>query len=527
MKNNKGFTLIEILITIIIIGLIVISVITISQRVVQTSKNKAQKVFESNLKSSAISYVNEFGNSIVWNPQYIGDTISENEFTCVPVIFLIEKGYLKPSIQMPEDSSVDVSSLKIKVERNTNTKVIVEQSVALDELTCKIVDKTKPNITVTLKDQDGNIYNGTSWTNKNITQYITATDESGINSIRIKYGNKEEQTYNTDNAEILIDYDINTNVTIYAKDNNGNNSETISYNLMIDKGPTSPTITGGSDGWHKSVSITITEPSESLSGISNYEYCVKTTNDSAGCSWQALNNGQVIKNFDTNQDNYVFFRGINTLKDASAPSNSQKIRIDNITPVVSLSGVPNTFVQSTLYQLPTSVTYGSSGGNVVCKYNSVVISNTSSIPSGTYTITCTATSGSGNIGIGSKTVNVTSPCECTYNYQCYTNYSCDGCSCYYDPECYSDTDCGSGYYCSGGTCYKEPTPSCADYHESCTTVSCCSGWRCSASRGICVTPSSGGDSGSGCTCTTKSDCPSGQICSGGYCCTSDGRTCCA
>ena len=67
MKKKNGFTLVEILITIVIIGLILLIVIPTVNNLNQKALEKSKQIFYSNVKSAALSYADEFANDIKWN----------------------------------------------------------------------------------------------------------------------------------------------------------------------------------------------------------------------------------------------------------------------------------------------------------------------------------------------------------------------------------------------------------------------------------------------------------------------------
>ena len=626
MKKKNGFTLVEILITIVIIGLILLIVIPTVNNLNQKALEKSKQIFYSNIKSAALSYADEFANDIKWKIDSKDGIEEANEYICIPVKFLKEKGFFKDTLQIPGENQ-ELGGL-VRIERDKVTKVIDESTVDPHNYDCQVADSKKPEINLVVKDEVGNTLdiNNMSWTNKTIILAISASDENGINSIKIKYNSEQEIPYYQDKVQITIDDNINKTLNIYATDNYGNISENISFPIMIDKIkpicnievsgtkseldsswyitsptitmkyqdegsvksevkdyglnntnnvtynssntisgitntngtdyygyvkdnagnensckinlkvdttiPTSPQITGGSDSWQSSdLTISVSTPSISeYNPISYYEYCLSSTNTSESCtSYTKISKDSIV--FTEEQDNYIFIRAVNSLGVKSTPSNYQRIRIDKTTPTLSLSGISSSFTKGTSKNLPTDVTYGISGGSTTCKYNSTTITNTSSIPTGSYTITCTATGNNGLTTTISKSVTVTNPCECSSDSDCGYNYSCDGRSCYYDPqcECSSSSQCSTNYSCDGCSCYYDPPASCVGYHEACTSTSeCCGSYRCSTSRGICVSSSSSGDDSTSCSCISSSTCPSGQVCYNGSCCTKEGSiySCC-
>lgn len=83
--------------------------------------------------------------------------------------------------------------------------------------------------------------------------------------------------------------------------------------------------------------------------------------------------------------------------------------IDALTPEVDLNGVPDTIYAGDSHVLPTSYTFGESGGKVVCKANEIEHINTATLSTGVNEVICTATSNAGLTKTVQKTVNVMAP----------------------------------------------------------------------------------------------------------------------
>ena len=111
--NNKGFTLMEMLATVVIVG-ILLSITTISiVGYINDSREKARQVEESNIITAAQTYLKEKGG---W----------ENDVACVTIDNLKTYGYL------PYDR--DFAPYKtVRFERNATTKVITEKEVKKSE----------------------------------------------------------------------------------------------------------------------------------------------------------------------------------------------------------------------------------------------------------------------------------------------------------------------------------------------------------------------------------------------------------
>ena len=276
MKKKNGFTLVEILITITIIGLIALIVIPTVNNINKKALEKSKQIFYSNIKSAALSYADEFANDIKWKIDSKDGIEEANEYICIPVKFLKEKGFFKDTLQIPGENQ-ELGGL-VRIERDKVTKVIDESTVDPHNYDCQVADSKKPEINLVVKDEVGNTLdiNNMSWTNKTIILAISASDENGINSIKIKYNSEQEIPYYQDKVQITIDDNINKTLNIYATDNYGNESENISFPIMIDKiVPTVDSISANKTSDMITVSATA---SDNLSGVVSYWYSIDGTN---------------------------------------------------------------------------------------------------------------------------------------------------------------------------------------------------------------------------------------------------------
>ena len=276
MKKKNGFTLVEILITIVIIGLILLIVIPTVNNLNQKALEKSKQIFYSNVKSAALSYADEFANDIKWKIDSKDGIEEANEYICIPVKFLKEKGFFKDTLQIPGENKELVGL--VRIERDKVTKVIDKNTIDPDNYDCQVSDSKKPEINLVVKDEVGNALNinNMSWTNKTIILAISASDENGINSIKIKYNSEQEIPYYQDKVQITIDDNINKTLNIYATDNYGNISENISFPIMIDKiVPTVDSISANKTSDMITVSATA---SDNLSGVASYWYSIDGTN---------------------------------------------------------------------------------------------------------------------------------------------------------------------------------------------------------------------------------------------------------
>ncbi len=93
--------------------------------------------------------------------------------------------------------------------------------------------------------------------------------------------------------------------------------------------------------------------------------------------------------------------------DKIVASSSFKItKVDNEEPTISVE-IPDTIVEKTEYNLPTSYTVGKSGGSASCKIGDDIVTTTKDLEVGEYEIICTVTSIAGKTSTISKNLSVT------------------------------------------------------------------------------------------------------------------------
>lgn len=91
--NNKGFTLVEFLVTLLIVGIIfTVSNYAITNTFSMTNEN-ALEITINNIKSSSKDYIYEFIDNSDWIDNY-----DNTEYVCISIGNLIEKGYFNDSI---------------------------------------------------------------------------------------------------------------------------------------------------------------------------------------------------------------------------------------------------------------------------------------------------------------------------------------------------------------------------------------------------------------------------------------------
>lgn len=104
MKNNKGFTLVEVIAVIAIISILTGVTITAVTRYMQTSKKKTYKNYESNLKKAAANYMTS-------HPELIAGDVN----LTLKVDTLIEEGFLEEMTD-PIDKNKDCSESYVMVD---------------------------------------------------------------------------------------------------------------------------------------------------------------------------------------------------------------------------------------------------------------------------------------------------------------------------------------------------------------------------------------------------------------------------
>lgn len=133
MKNNKGFTLVEVLAVIIIIALIGGIAIPNVIRTINNSKNKAEEQMIDNIKTAAEALYNEieYNNGIIFDNGTQIKKDEENKIT-VSLQTLVAYGFLKGTSNLSNNnkssSVTNIINPKTKKEIG-NCKIIIEKKV--------------------------------------------------------------------------------------------------------------------------------------------------------------------------------------------------------------------------------------------------------------------------------------------------------------------------------------------------------------------------------------------------------------
>ena len=107
--NNKGFSLIELLGSLVLLGLILCIGLYSARGTLATSLSTLIGVSENEIYDTAEMYV--LGNPVTW----IKDT---EEYTCLTVTDLVDAGYFE------ENEVLSYKDNKIKIVRDEHTKVV-------------------------------------------------------------------------------------------------------------------------------------------------------------------------------------------------------------------------------------------------------------------------------------------------------------------------------------------------------------------------------------------------------------------
>lgn len=122
--GKKGFSLIELLATILLISLVLGGGITIVTNTIKKSEEKSQVLALNNIKKTANTYVEEYANDIAW----IDDKDNNNnKFSCVSINSLINKGYISNKDISSKYQDKIPKSRYIIVTRDQNKNIISQE----------------------------------------------------------------------------------------------------------------------------------------------------------------------------------------------------------------------------------------------------------------------------------------------------------------------------------------------------------------------------------------------------------------
>ena len=131
MKKRKGFTLVELITVVAVISLvIVIGGVTLT-KIINNSKEQSLVTTKSNILTTARLYVEENANDIIWSYNTINGVITTDEYACIPMQELINKGLLKNNIK---NKINNVNMITVWKDKNG---VIFKETLDANENICK------------------------------------------------------------------------------------------------------------------------------------------------------------------------------------------------------------------------------------------------------------------------------------------------------------------------------------------------------------------------------------------------------
>ena len=322
-------------------------------------------------------------------------------------------------------STVDTSTIGTK---QVTYKVVDKAGNVREVVRNVIVDADAPTIVFNLVDSSA--INSNGWAKSDFYLRATITDNSGtgiLSGSSCTTNSSSECTpvasFTGATKDFLISVEGSNRACIEVTDNNNKTTKVCSNTYNLDKtAPTAGTAifsgTVGSNSWYTTnVTVNRVNGSDALSG-----HASTTSNIS---SITSNTTGTTVTITTTDLAGNTATRNYTIKVDKNAPTLTAKSSSVEIT-------VGDSYPVANLY----TISYGISGGSVVCRNGSTTITNLSSLSNGTYTITCTATGGNGK----TSSVNISVKVESKKNIY-WTNGSSSSRYIYK----ISTTDIGQGY----------------------------------------------------------------------------------
>ena len=292
-------------------------------------------------------------------------------------------------------STVDTSTIGTK---QVTYKVVDKAGNVREVVRNIIVDANAPTIVFNLVNSSA--INNNGWAKSDFYLRATITDNSGTG---IKSGsscttNSSSEctpvaSFTGTTKDFLISVEGSNRACVQVTDNNNKTTKVCSNTYKLDK--TAPvagtaTFTGtlGSNSWYTTnVTVNKVNGTDALSGHSSTTSNISSITSNTSGTMITITTTDLAGN--SSSRNY-------TIKvDKNSPTLTAKSSNVTIT-------VGDSYPVANLY----TVSYGISGGSVVCKNGSTTITNLSSLSAGTYTIKCTATGGNGKTRTVTKTIIV-------------------------------------------------------------------------------------------------------------------------
>ena len=291
-----------------------------------------------------------------------------------------------------------------------------------------IVDADAPTIVFNLVDSSA--INSNGWAKSDFYIRATITDNSGTGIASGSSCTTNSSSECTPSAsftgttkDFLISVEGSNRACVQVTDNNNKTTKVCSNTYNLDKtAPTAgtATFTGtlGSNSWYTTnVTVNRVNGSDALSGHASTTSNISSITSNTTGITVTITTTDLAGNSSTRSYTIKVDKNAPTL---TAKSSSVEITVGDSYPVANLY----------------TISYGISGGSVVCRNGSTTITNLSSLSNGTYTITCTATGGNGK----TSSVNISVKVESKKNIY-WTNGSSSSRYIYK----ISTTDIGQGY----------------------------------------------------------------------------------
>ena len=193
-KSNHGFTLVELLAVIAILGIVVSITVYVGINAVNKAKEKSYKTTKNNIENIAGTYLKENGDRLFYISKNDGSNI---EYQCITIENLIDGGYFKNDVlnsQVSKDDKVKESDY-VYLERNGITKSVIKNVYVLngeDNGVCPSAVKAESDISF--------LVNPREWSKtKEITITYKLKNVNNINNYEYFY------SYSNDKIELIND----------------------------------------------------------------------------------------------------------------------------------------------------------------------------------------------------------------------------------------------------------------------------------------------------------------------------------
>ncbi|MBQ6494612.1 MAG: InlB B-repeat-containing protein [Bacilli bacterium] len=128
--NNKGFTLVEVLVTVVLMSIIITISFGAYNLIINNSKNKAIEVSKDNIMNAAELYLKEDVDYSYWGHHDLNDS-TYYYYYCISIQELINKGFFGEDLlnkKIKSDGGITNNSL-IKIVKNMNNMTIVKTEI--------------------------------------------------------------------------------------------------------------------------------------------------------------------------------------------------------------------------------------------------------------------------------------------------------------------------------------------------------------------------------------------------------------